>query len=114
MTQALLADVKYFPGNMGKSIEDLLRLGHAVRPYVIEWEDDETKLRAIPRATAKRIVAPDDDEVAYGHQVDLDEMLELLLTPDAKLYGPTARHHLLNLVVSGTYRVFDEYNLGGK
>jgi hypothetical protein len=86
-----------------------LRLGRAVRPFVVEFDEDEVDL-----TPDVRLVGPDDDSVAYGRRVTVDEIMKLLEEPAMNMYARSeAVNHVLSLARVGYLRIFDEYRLGG-
>lgn len=88
---------------------EALRLGRAVRPFVVEFDEDEGDL-----TPDVRLVGPDDDSVAYGRKVTVGEIMKLLEEPAMNMYTRSeAVNHVLSLARVGYLRIFDEYRLGG-
>lgn len=88
---------------------EALRLGRAVRPFVVEWDEDEADFT--PDA---RVVGADDDSTAFGHELSIHEIVNLLETPGMKtMYTSQTANHILALARVGYLRVFDEFRLGG-
>jgi hypothetical protein len=47
------------------NVTEALRLGHAVRPFVVEFGEDEFDLSP----SHELLTGPDDDSLAFGHKV---------------------------------------------
>jgi hypothetical protein len=90
-------------------VSEALRLGRAVRPFVVEWNEDEADL-----ILHANVVGADDDSTAFGHKVTIHEVVELLETPGMnRMYTSRTANHILALARVGYLRVFDEFRLGG-
>lgn len=91
------------------TLQQALERGYALRPYVIEWDQDEVGLSP----SSERLLSPDDDAAAFGKRVTVDEVTALLQEDAMKEFVSSVASHLLILVEAGYYRLTDEYKLGG-
>lgn len=91
------------------TLQQALERGYALRPYVIEWDEDEVALSPSP----ERLLSRNDDAAAFGKRVTVDEVTALLQEDAMKDFVSSVASHLLILVEAGYYRLTDEYKLGG-